>query len=662
MKKLLNSKFAIIGVNLLFLFFLLLSIVFISNAIVFTLLVIIIFLSGGLFNYSYSINFFKRSCSKSCANNFTISKLSCPAFIVLKTDNSIVESNNYFKEYFPEALNLDDLYNNSSEELLEISSNNEAIVYLINGPKKHKNHVCDDECLDELLLTFFDASPIPNILIDFQGKVIRSNNAFIDMIGDKKYKHSGWLFKTIVDKSERETIERSISDIANDKRIIEPVEIKIIGESKIVSFLFVTRLLHHDLKEALLIHLIDITDHKNLEMNFAHSQKMQALGQLAGGVAHDFNNLLTAMLGFSDLLLMRHPAGDPSFSDIMQIKQNVNRATSLVRQLLAFSKKQVLNIQLTDANEIIAELSNLIIRLIGENIKLNITYDRELKAVKVDQGQLEQVIINLAVNARDSMSNGGDLIITTKNIRIDDNNRFYQKLITPFVKENIENGDYVLITVADDGCGIPKKLINQIFEPFFSTKDISAGTGLGLSTVYGIIKQTGGYLFLETKENIGTQFYILLKAHEHDSQELVEIQNNKDNYNISSDFIDLSGNSVILIVEDEAPVRAVSSYALKNRGYNVLEADNGAEAVKIVKEKEGKIDLIISDIIMPGVNGPDMVKEVHSLYSEIRVIFISGYTEHALMEGVVNNKKIHFMAKPFSLKQLATKVKEVLSL
>lgn len=661
MKNLLSSKFAIIFVNLLFLFFLLLSIVFISNIVVFVLLVFIVFLGGGAFNFFYSINFFRRSCSKSCVDKFSLEKLSYPAFSILNLDKSLIESNNLFKEYYPEVINLDDLYKNSGE-LLEISSNNKTSVYLIKGPKKHQNHVCDDGCLDELLLTFFDASPIPNILIDFQGKVIRSNNAFIDMIGDKKYKQPGWLFNTIVDRSEEEVVEKAISDIVKDKRIIEPVEIKIIGKRKRISFLFVTRLLHHDLKEALLIHLIDITEHKNLEMNFAHSQKMQALGQLAGGVAHDFNNLLTAMLGFSDLLLMRHPAGDPSFADIMQIKQNVNRATSLVRQLLAFSKKQVLNIQLTDANEILAELSNLITRLIGENIKLNITYDRELKAVRVDQGQLEQVIINLAVNARDSMNNSGDLTISTKNITIDDSNKFYQKLTTPFVKENIENGEYVLITVADNGCGIPKKLINQIFEPFFSTKDISAGTGLGLSTVYGIIKQTDGYLFLETKENAGTKFYILLKAHEYENQELVEIKNNKDNYNISSDFIDLSGNSIILIVEDEAPVRAVSSYALKNRGYNVLEAENGSEAVKIVKGQEGKIDLIISDIIMPGVNGPDMIKEVHSLYPGIRVIFISGYTEHALMEGVVNNQKIHFMAKPFSLKQLSTKVKEVLSL
>ena len=583
-----------------------------------------------------------------------------PSFLISKLDNLIINSNHVFKQSFPNILSLNDLNQLEEIELLEIFSNDQVTGYIINI----QTPACDYCHLDELLLTFFDTSPIPNILIDFQGKVIRSNNAFIKMIGDTKYKEPGWLFSQIVDRTKKELVDKTILDaVVNNKINAEPLEIKIIGEKKVISFLFITKLSHHELDQALIIHLIDITEHKNLEMNFAHSQKMQALGQLAGGVAHDFNNLLTAMLGFSDLLLIRHPAGDPSFSDIMQIKQNVNRATSLVRQLLAFSKKQVLNIQLTDANEILAELSNLITRLIGENIKLNITYDRDLKAVKVDQGQLEQVIINLAVNARDAMSDGGDLTIESKNITIDDGNKFYQKLVTPFIKENIENGEYVLISVADTGCGIPKKIINQIFEPFFSTKDIGAGTGLRLSTVYGIIKQTDGFLFIETKENVGTKFYILLKAYEYEDQDLVTVQDNKDNYNISSQFVDLSGNATILIVEDEAPVRAVSVYALKSKGYTVLEAENGSEAIKIIKEQDGKIiDLIISDIIMPGVTGPDIIMEAHKLCPEIKVIFISGYTEHALVgELLLNNPKIHFLAKPFSLKQLSIKVKETLT-
>ena len=583
------------------------------------------------------------------------------SFAVSKLDNLITSSNQLFRNSFPNISSLNDLKNDNT--LLEFFSDDKITIYIVNNAHKiHEHHACNDGCLDELLLTFFDTSPIPNILIDFQGKVIRSNNSFIKMICDEKYKEPGWQFNQIVDASKQELVNKAIADASsNGNQNTEPLEIKIIGEKKIINFLFVTKLFHHELDEALLIHLIDITEHKNLEMNFAHSQKMQALGQLAGGVAHDFNNLLTAMLGFSDLLLMRHPAGDPSFSDIMQIKQNVNRATGLVRQLLAFSKKQVLQIQITDANEILAELSNLIMRLIGENIKLNISYERDLKAVRVDQGQLEQVIINLAVNARDSMPHGGELTIASKNITINDDNKFYQKLITPFVKENIENGEYVLISVADTGTGIPKKFINQIFEPFFSTKDVGAGTGLGLSTVYGIIKQTDGYLFLETKENVGTKFYILLKAHEYEAQDLAGNQTNKDSYSASPNFVDLSGDSTILMVEDEKPVRTVSTYALRNKGYNVLEADNGSEALQIVKEHNNKIDLIISDIIMPGINGPDMIKEIHNSHPDIKVIFISGYTEHALMDDVVNNQKIHFLAKPFSLKQLATKVKEVLN-
>lgn len=580
---------------------------------------------------------------------FNIENLSFPVFSVLQNNGFITESNKLFKQHFPEITNLKSL-NKNQVKIKKIFSKDGINTYVVHF---HLNA----QHLNEALLAFFDSSPIPNLLIDSQGKVERINDSFAKLMGDKKYKESEWFFSEIIHKSQIDIVLNYISDIASNKQKTNPIEINIIGNHKITCFLFITKL--PNFKELLLIHLIDITEHKNLEITFAHSQKMQALGQLAGGIAHDFNNLLTAMLGFSDLLLLRHPAGDPSFSDIMQIKQNVNRATSLVRQLLAFSKKQVLNIQLTDANEILAELSQLLMRLIGENIKLQISYDRNLKAIKVDQGQLEQVIINLAVNARDSMSNGGDLIISSSNVTVDDSNKFYQKLTTPFVKENIENGEYILITVSDTGCGIPKKLINQIFEPFFSTKEIGAGTGLGLSTVYGIIKQSGGYLFLETKENIGTKFYILLKAYEHDMQ-----QENSNNLLLREDsqFVDLSGSETILVVEDEKSVIAVSSYALKNKGYTVLEADNGYSALDIIKQYEGKIDLIISDIVMPGIDGPEMIKQVHKLYPNIRVIFISGYTEHALIENIVNNKKVHFLSKPFSLKQLALKAKEVLSL
>lgn len=583
-------------------------------------------------------------------DNFDLESISYPSFMAIKSSQKIISSNKLFKERYcnvDSAIDVQDKASKFFEDKISLG----CIVYSTEDVEINKQH------LDESF-AFYDSAPNASILIDYQGRVIRSNDAFIKMLGNEKYRHNGWLYSEIIEEG-KELVTEAIDNILNNKTTIEaPLEIKIIGDKKIICLLQITKLTHHQLKEVLNLYFIDITEHKNLEMNFAHSQKMQALGQLAGGIAHDFNNLLTAMLGFSDILLMRHPAGDPSFSDIMQIRQNVNRATSLVRQLLAFSKKQILNIQISDANEILAELSSLINRLIGENIKLNISYERDLKAVKVDQGQLEQVIINLVVNARDSMIKGGELSIASKNIIINDDNRFYQKLFTPFVKETMEDGEYVLITVKDTGTGIPKKNLNMIFEPFFSTKDVGSGTGLGLSTVYGIIKQSNGYLFLDTKENMGTQFYIFLKAHEYEWQEQVQVSSVKD---ISTNLVDLSGDNTVLIVEDEAPVRAVSAHALKSRGYKVLEARDGLEAINIVKEMAGKIDLIISDVIMPSVNGPDMVKKIHQSYPSIKVIFISGYTEHASIDGIINNDKVSFLAKPFSLKQLSLKAKEALN-
>lgn len=589
------------------------------------------------------------SIKSNFVDNFDLENISYPSFIVIKSNQKIISSNSLFKEQYPKVNSIIDFQGKFSK----IFENESSLCYIIYPTESVK---IDEQHLDESF-AFYDSAPNASILIDFQGKVIRSNDAFIKMLGNEKYKHNGWLYSEIIEEG-KELVGEAIEGIVNNKATIKaPLEIKIIGDKKIICLLQITKLTHHQLKEVLNLYFIDITEHKNLEMNFAHSQKMQALGQLAGGIAHDFNNLLTAMLGFSDILLMRHPVGDPSFSDIMQIKQNVNRATSLVRQLLAFSKKQILNIQISDANEILAELSSLINRLIGENIKLNISYERDLKAVKVDQGQLEQVIINLVVNARDSMVKGGELSIASKNIVINDNNRFYQKLFTPFVKETIEDGEYVLIMVADTGTGISKKNLNMIFEPFFSTKDIGSGTGLGLSTVYGIIKQSNGYLFLDTEENVGTQFYILLKAHEYEGQDQVQASVIKD---VPTNLVDLSGDSTVLIVEDEAPVRAVSAHALKSRGYKVLEASDGLEAINMIKEMAGKIDLIISDVIMPSINGPDMIKEIHQSYPNIKVIFISGYTEHASMDGIIDNDKVSFLAKPFSLKQLSLKAKEAL--
>lgn len=394
------------------------------------------------------------------------------------------------------------------------------------------------------------------------------------------------------------------------------------------------------------MHLIDTTQQKSLERQFVQAQKMQAVGQLAGGVAHDFNNLLTAIIGFCDLLLVRHGPGDHSFSDIMQIKQNANRASNLVRQLLAFSRQQTMRPKVLMITDVLADLSNLLRRLIGETVQLNMIHGRDVGAVRVDQGQFEQVIMNLAVNARDAMDGGGTLTIRTKAVGPDDT------LVQNYSVMPL--GHYVLIEVSDNGHGIPSEIVNKIFEPFFTTKDVGKGTGLGLSTVYGIIKQTGGFIFVESSEGEGSTFRVYLPVHDHVPAESQP--------QVSAAARDLTGKGTILLVEDEDAVRMFASRALGNKGYTVLQAASGEEGLAIVREEVGNIDLLISDVVMPNMDGPTLVSKARELRADLRVVFISGYAEDVFRKGVgEGSEDFHFLPKPFSLKQLAETVKTALS-
>jgi two-component system, cell cycle sensor histidine kinase and response regulator CckA len=414
--------------------------------------------------------------------------------------------------------------------------------------------------------------------------------------------------------------------------------------------LFVSRLDAGDAGAGgLILHFIDTTEQKNLEIQFAQSQKMQAIGQLAGGVAHDFNNLLTAMIGFCDLLLLRFRPGDPSFADIMQIKQNANRAANLVRQLLAFSRQQTLQPRVLNITDVLAELSHLLRRLIGENIELKMVHGRDLGLVKVDQGQLEQVIINLVVNARDAMPNGGALTIRTRNITNADPTRSGHEIMPP--------GDYVLIEVADTGFGIPRENLARIFEPFFSTKEIGSGTGLGLSTVYGIVKQTGGFVFVNSTPGQGAVFSIYLLRHLHG--EVAATSRGEAGEPVT--VHDLTGAGTVLLVEDEDPVRLFSARALRNKGYKVIEAKSGEAALEVIHRATETIDLLITDVVMPRMDGPGLIRVVRETDPDMKVIFISGYTEDSFRKRLDTDAEIHFLPKPFSLKQLATKVKEVMS-
>ena len=398
--------------------------------------------------------------------------------------------------------------------------------------------------------------------------------------------------------------------------------------------------------DGLTLYFIDVTERKQLEAQFAQSLKMQAVGQLAGGVAHDFNNLLTAMIGFCDLLLLRSRPGDPSFADLMQIKQNANRAANLVRQLLAFSRQQSLQPRVLDVTDVLVELSHLVRRLIGENIELEFVHGRDLGLVEVDQGQLEQVVINLAVNARDAMPDGGRLTIRTENCHLPQSARRGH--------ETIPAGDYVLVDVADTGHGIAPEHLARIFEPFFSTKAVGSGTGLGLSTVYGIVKQTGGFVFVDSARGSGTRFSIYLPRH----RAVAGAGPRPDDAEAAIPR-DLTGSGKIVLVEDDDAVRMFGARALRNKGYQVVEAKSGEAALDLIRGAAGSIELLITDVVMPQMDGPSLVREVRALDPAIRVIFMSGYAEEAFRQRLDRDPDIDFLAKPFTLKELAAKVKEV---
>ena len=391
------------------------------------------------------------------------------------------------------------------------------------------------------------------------------------------------------------------------------------------------------------IYLVDVSEQKALETKFAQSQKMQAVGQLAGGVAHDFNNLLTVIIGNSELLLMRHQASDPSFRDINDIRQNAIRAANLVRQLLAFSRQQTMQPRAIDLGIGISELGELLRRLLPEGVALKIERDGEVWPIHADEAQLNNAIINLVVNARDAMPKGGSVTIRIANETIVE--------ATMVGSANMPAGDYVRIEVSDSGVGIPDEYIGKIFDPFFTTKPVGEGTGLGLATVYGIVKQSGGFIAVESNVGRGTRFCIYLPRHYGQVETRGEI----------APVRDVTGHETILLVEDEDAVRSFAARALKQRGYQVIEAASGEEALEAVKGRPNDIQLIVTDVVMPNMDGPTLVRAVRRLRPDIQVIFMSGYAEEAFRRNDEKPEDLHFLPKPFGLKQLAAKVKDVLS-
>lgn len=388
--------------------------------------------------------------------------------------------------------------------------------------------------------------------------------------------------------------------------------------------------------------LNDATELKTLEAQFVQSQKMQAIGQLAGGVAHDFNNLLTAISGHCDLLLLRHDQGDPDYGDLVQINQNANRAAALVSQLLAFSRKQTLRPEVLDLRDTLSDLTHLLNRLVGEKVTLTLHHDPVLRTVRADKRQLEQVMMNLVVNARDAMPRGGDIVIETERLLLTQPLERDRAVVAP--------GEYVSVKVTDEGTGIQPDKLQKVFEPFYTTKRTGEGTGLGLSTVYGIIKQTGGFIFVDSVLGQGTSFTLLFPAHD----EVQGVQQAPVALPVPQ--APSHGDGVVLLVEDEAPVRAFASRALRLRGYTVLEAESAEDALRTLEDPALEVDVFVTDVVMPGMDGPSWVKKALETRPDVRVVFVSGYAEESFGEDRSQIPNSVFLPKPFSLSDLTETV------
>ena len=483
----------------------------------------------------------------------------------------------------------------------------------------------------------FRDAPMGIAVCDAEGHIGDANAPFKDFFGASSDKLMG-----MIDDADRARINDLLREACDGKSPSATAELRSRAQQDRMAQLFVRPL--QGTKRAILF-LVDVSEQKALETKFAQSQKMQAVGQLAGGVAHDFNNLLTVIMGNAEFLLMRHQVGDPSFKEINEIHQNALRAATLVGQLLAFSRKQTLQPRVVNLRDVIGELAIMLRRLVREGMELKLDHGVNLWTVHADEAQLSNAIINLVVNARDAMPEGGSVTIRTSN----------ETVAQPVARGSaiMPAGDYVRIDVADTGTGIPRENLGKIFDPFFTTKPVGQGTGLGLATVYGIVKQSGGFISVDSELGKGATFTVFLPRFEGDAAVMAPEPERIPR--------DVTGQDTVLLVEDEEAVRSFAARALKLRGYSVLEAAGGEEALAIVRAASSPIHLLITDVVMPNMDGPTLVRNVRKLSPQTRIIYMSGYAEETFRRNDERAEDLHFLPKPFGLKQLAAKVKEVLS-
>ncbi len=477
-----------------------------------------------------------------------------------------------------------------------------------------------------------------------QAVILDANPALMDMTGGRSA--PGEAFADIFSAPDgRDTLQAKVADAVD-----RPVALVLAGDVTRNVNVFVTL---DKLGRPQAAYVIDITEQKELETRLAHGEKMQAIGQLAGGVAHDFNNLLTAIMLRTDALLTRHPVGDPSYPELKEIHEQAVRAAEFVRSLVAYSRKQTFRQEVLDATNVIADLRRILEQLLDERVRLDVVHGRDLPRVRADERQLQTCILNLATNARDAMlanGRGGSLTIKTSRSNAEEAHALGYGYV--------EGGDYLLIEVIDTGHGMPHDVMEKIFEPFFTTKDQGQGTGLGLATVYGIIKQSGGYICVSSKVGKGSTFRIYLPALSADEvPEPVEHEADA----TEAGPADLAGRGRILLVEDEDGVRGITAQLLTARGYDVEQAPDGEEALEIIQEADTPFDLVISDVVMPGMDGPAMIKEARPYLKSTRIIFISGYAERDLAKTLDEEQEISFLPKPFTVVQLAERVKQELA-
>ena len=495
------------------------------------------------------------------------------------------------------------------------------------------------------LQALLDVLPVGLALVDRDGRFLTMNQAFSQAAGVKGNSLPVYPGDLVV-KEDKAAVADAVRRNARGPAMSGDLAVRLSRQASEPVALTIAGL--RGLGEAsVLLLLKDNSEEAKLKRQVAQATKMQVVGQLAGGVAHDFNNILTAIIGHCDLMLMRHTPGDSDYDDIQQIKSNSNRAAGLTRQLLAFSRQQTLRPQVVQLPDVVSEVSHLLKRLLGETVELVVKHGRNLGPVRADPGQLEQVIINLAVNARDAMEGKGRGTLTIQTYSVKANQ------VAELGSDILPVDDYTALSVTDTGCGIAPSVLGKIFEPFFTTKEVGKGTGLGLSTVYGIVKQSGGFIFADSKVGDGTRFVIYLPVHHEEESAAKSRQTSKDKES------ELWGSGTVLLVEDEPMVRAVAERALTRHGYKVITAENGEGALEVLEGGE-QIDLLISDVVMPGMDGPTMVAEARKSWPELKILFMSGYAEEQLRNSIdVDN--VSFLPKPFSVQELAEAAKRTLT-